>query len=158
MFFLSYSPYFQLLLLLTSPNWMPQEQFTSTLPIGAHHFLPDTCSSSCIYSLNSQESLWISSPANLISIHLPSSLVSSTLCAPKLVCSSPGPRLRLSTHTPNWSSLQTPVFLDFFFRLHTTASVVFLKILWTIFLSYIRRNEGHLKEQKKRKESKEWSF
>ena len=32
-------------------------------------------------------------------------------------------------HTPNWSFLPTPV-LDFLILLHTTASVVFLKILW----------------------------
>lgn len=83
---------------LTSPDWMPQEQFTSTLPVWSSslspwhlllllHLLPQSTRiiMDFLFSLKSH-------------IHSISSLVHSTSSTPlKLVCSSPWPRLQLNT-------------------------------------------------------------
>lgn len=83
---------------LTSPNWMPQEQFTSTLPIGSSSLSPWHLLF-LLHLLPQFTGIIMDLPLSLKShIHSISSLVSSTPSTLlKLVYSSPRPRLQLNT-------------------------------------------------------------
>ena len=83
---------------MTSPNWMPQEQFTSTLPIGSSPLSPWHLLL-LLHLLPQFTKIIMDFPLSLKShIHSISSLVHSTSSMPlKLVCSSPWSRLQLNT-------------------------------------------------------------